>query len=158
MNNRKFLIIIILTFLSLSLFVYWKLENIPNDSLRVEMKNYTTENVKGSGIEIYLSKNNQVISLPFEFYGKAKGVWFFEGDFPVLLVDRDGKIIAESYATAQGEWTTEDFVDFRAGIEFDIPECSNRGTLIFQKDNPSDLPELDDAVEIPVLLDKLILN
>jgi len=29
---------------------------------------------------------------------------------------------------------------------------SNRGALILQKDNPSGLPEYDDALEIPVVI------
>jgi len=95
-----------------------------------------------------------VITSPLTIRGEARGVWFFEGDFPVVLTDWNGLIIAEHYATAQGAWMTEDFVPFEAVLEFPVPEdigeFSNRGSLILQKDNPSGLPEHDDALEITV--------
>ena len=50
---------------------------------------------------------------------------------------------------------TEEFVPFSAVLEFVTPTAGdpelNRGTLILQKDNPSGLPEHDDALEIPVV-------
>lgn len=95
-----------------------------------------------------------VISSPLEVIGMARGTWFFEADFQLTLVDWDGRIIAESYATAQNDWMTEKFIPFEGTIEFeppeDIGEFSNQGTLILQKANPSGLPENADALEIPV--------
>jgi len=104
---------------------------------------------KGEIIKLENVQTGQNITSPLTISGSARGTWFFEGSFPVILVDWDGKIIAESFATAQGEWMTEDFVPFTATIEFAIPnEPYNRGALILKKDNPSGLPEHDDAVEI----------
>lgn len=97
------------------------------------------------------------VQTPLTITGKARGYWFFEGSFPVVLTDWDGKIIAESYATAEGEWMTESFVPFTATIAFDSPyqigdpDFMRHGTLILRKDNPSGLPEHDDALEIPVV-------
>lgn len=88
--------------------------------------------------------------------GKARGNWFFEASFPIVLTDWDGKIIAERPATAVGEWMTEDFVPFTAILDFESPyhegdpDFMQNGMLILQKDNPSGLPEHDDALEIPV--------
>lgn len=88
--------------------------------------------------------------------GQARGGWFFEGSFPVVLTDWDGKIIAEGPATAQGEWMTSEFVPFSATLSFvspytaGDPDFMSRGTLILKKDNPSGLPENDDALEVPV--------
>ena len=62
-------------------------------------------------------------------------------------------IIAEGYATAKGEWMTEEFVEFEGVLEFEKPEYKNNGTLILRKDNPSDLLELDDALEVPVFFE-----
>jgi hypothetical protein len=45
---------------------------------------------------------------------------------------------------------TEDFVPFTATIEFETPDYGDIGALILKKDNPSGLPEHDDAYEIPV--------
>ncbi len=96
---------------------------------------------------------NQVITSPIVIEGEARGNWFFEGDFPVILTNWDGLIIAQGYATAQSDSMTEEFVRFKAEIEFEKPELYNRGSLILQKDNPSGLPENDDALEIPVLFE-----
>ena len=75
-----------------------------------------------------------------------------------MLVDWDGKIIAQCYATAKSDWMTENFIPFEGLLEFqkpfdsssDIPDFMKRGALIFKKDNPSGLPEYDDALEVPV--------
>jgi len=94
---------------------------------------------------------NQEIESPVLVQGEAKGYWFFEGDFPVVLVDWDGRIIGQGIAQAQSDWMTEDFVPFEVSLEFEKPEYSNRGALILQKDNPSGLPENDDALEVPII-------
>lgn len=96
------------------------------------------------------------VSSPLEVTGEARGPWYFEGDFPVVLTDWDGRILAEAPASAENEWMTEDFVPFRATLTFESPygpgdpDFMSRGTLILRKDNPSGRPELDAAVEIPV--------
>ncbi|PIV10093.1 MAG: hypothetical protein COS49_02380 [Candidatus Portnoybacteria bacterium CG03_land_8_20_14_0_80_41_10] len=101
-------------------------------------------------IRIGHPRPNEFIESPLVVEGQARGSWFFEGDFPVILTDWDGLIIAETYATAQSDWLTEEFVRFKTEIEFDKSELYNRGALILQKDNPSGLPENDDALEIPI--------
>ncbi|MDP3996461.1 MAG: Gmad2 immunoglobulin-like domain-containing protein [bacterium] len=94
------------------------------------------------------------ITSPVKITGEARGTWFFEANFPISVVDWDGLIIGEGYATSLGEWMTTDFVPFEAEVEFDISQIrgnySNRGALILQKANPSDLSENDDALEIPI--------
>jgi hypothetical protein len=49
---------------------------------------------------------------------------------------------------------TTDYVPFKATLTFtepeDIGDFSNRGSLILKKDNPSGLPEHDDAFEYTV--------
>lgn len=99
---------------------------------------------------------NQYISSPVTITGKARGSWYFEGSFPVILTDWDGRIIAEKVATARGPWMTEDFVPFTVTFSFESPyhtgdqDFMQRGSLILKKDNPSGLPEHDDALEIPI--------
>jgi hypothetical protein len=97
---------------------------------------------------------NQTVKSPFSVKGQARGVWFFEGSFPVFLTNWDGLIIGQGIATAQEDWMTEEFVPFTASIEFEIPAYKNNGTLILQKDNPSGLPERDDALETPLFFEK----
>ncbi|MCK5491319.1 MAG: hypothetical protein KAI67_05770 [Candidatus Pacebacteria bacterium] len=112
------------------------------------------ENEKADLIFLDSPRSNQVIKSPLVIKGQARGFWFFEGDFPVVLTNWDGLIIGQGIAVAQGEWMTEKFVSFQAVIEFEIPKYKNNGTLILRKDNPSDLREHDDALEIPVFFEE----
>lgn len=92
------------------------------------------------------------ISSPLIVKGKARGNWFFEGSFPVTLVNWDGLIIAEGYATAQGEWMTTEYVPFVGSITFEKPYTgvSDRGWIILKKDNPSGEPQFDNALEVEI--------
>lgn len=97
-----------------------------------------------------------VVGNPMTITGQARGMWYFEASFPVVLTNWDGLIIAETYASAQGDWMTEEFVPFVAELGFPNPykvgdpDFMKRGTLILRKSNASGLPEHDDALEIPV--------
>jgi hypothetical protein len=97
-----------------------------------------------------------VIGNPLQVSGVARGGWYFEATAPVSLVNWDGLIIAEGFVTATEDWMTAEFVPFSGSLEFTSPyndgdpDFMKRGTIIFQNDNPSGLPENSRAVEIPV--------
>lgn len=97
---------------------------------------------------------NQTIQSPLVIKGVARGYWFFEASFPVTLVNWDGLIIAQGIAKAKGDWMTTEFVPFEANLTFTIDKnaYSNKGTLILKRDNPSDLPQNNNSLEIPVIL------
>ena len=99
-------------------------------------------------------KEGEVVSSPLVVKGRARGTWFFEASFPVILTDWDGRIIAQIPAQAKEDWMTENFVPFEATLVFDKPlhinGVKNIGSLILKKDNPSGLPEYDDALEMTV--------
>ncbi len=92
---------------------------------------------------------DMVLENPVLIKGEARGSWFFEASFPVKLVDANDKEVASASAQAQGDWMTEDFVSFKAELEFNQPETET-GTLILKKANPSGLPENADQSEIPI--------
>lgn len=108
-----------------------------------------TSNPKVNLIQVDFPVPNTIVTSPLAITGKARGFWFFEASFPVVLLDGNGKEIVVSYATAQGEWMTEEFVPFSASITFEKPETAT-GTLVLKKDNPSGDPVRDDEVRIPV--------
>ncbi|MFA5991504.1 MAG: Gmad2 immunoglobulin-like domain-containing protein [Candidatus Doudnabacteria bacterium] len=103
-----------------------------------------TENVRNLNIQ-----PNQEIFSPLIITGEARK-WYFEGSFPVMLVNWDGLIIAQGTAQAEGDWMTENFVPFKATLIFTKPDYKDNGSLILKKDNPSGLPQFDEAVEIPI--------
>lgn len=115
-----------------------------------------TFEAKPNLIRVTTVNPGQAIETPLSIRGEARGYWFFEASFPVVLTNWDGLIIAEGFAQATDEWMTEDFVPFTVTLEFDSPyhvgdpDFMKRGTLILQKDNPSGLPEHDNALEIPI--------
>jgi hypothetical protein len=93
--------------------------------------------------------NDEIIS-PVVIEGKARGSWFFEASFPVMLADSSGKIIARGTAAAKSGWMTEDFVPFSAKLDF-TPDYGNSGTVIIHNDNPSNLPQNTRELKIPVV-------
>lgn len=96
---------------------------------------------------------NQIVSSPLVIEGVARGSWFFEATFPVVLTNWDGLIIAEGVARAESDWMTSNFVPFKAKLDFTIDKksYSDKGTLILRKDNPSGLAKNNDSLEIPVI-------
>jgi hypothetical protein len=92
---------------------------------------------------------NQIVSNPLIISGEARGYWFFEGDFPVKLVDENGVVLAEGYVTAKSDSMVEEFVQYEGSISFDAG-VSKKGELILMRDNPSGLSENDDQLIVPV--------
>lgn len=103
-------------------------------------------------IVVSYPKDNQEVKSPLKISGKARGIWFFEGSFPIDLVDSNGEIIASSIATSSEGWMTEDFIDFSSTIVFEKPTSTTRALLVLKKDNPSDNPDLDQSIFIPLIL------
>ncbi|MBN2588985.1 MAG: GerMN domain-containing protein [Sedimentisphaerales bacterium] len=96
----------------------------------------------------------QKIPSPYIIEGKARGFWFFEADFPVMLANSDGKIIASGNAKAKSNWMTEDFVQFIATLEFSSG-YERSGVVILCNNNPSGLVENNREVRIPIFFDMI---
>lgn len=98
-------------------------------------------------------KETATVSTPLTVEGKARGNWYFEGTFPVELVDYNtGLDIGEGSAKATGDWMTDDFVPFTAVLTFDKPSTTTPAILVLKKDNPSGLPENDASISIPLVV------
>ncbi len=119
---------------------------------RVFVRDIGNELEKADLIRLARPRPGDSIASPLIVEGEARGFWFFEASFPVKLFDKNGAEIPmrPGYVMASDEWMTTEFVPFRATLEFDAP-AAGRGTLMLQKDNPSGLPEHDDALFVPVL-------
>lgn len=100
-------------------------------------------------IRVTTPQAGALVESPLVVTGDARGTWYFGASFPVRLLDARGKQIAVTPAQAEGEWMTEDFVPFQATLTFDFPETET-GILVFEKDNPSGLPEHAAEVRIPI--------
>jgi hypothetical protein len=73
--------------------------------------------------------------------GMARGQWFFEGSFPVSVIDANGKVLGSGVASAEGEWMTEEFVPYTAKIEIKEKPATKQGAIILSRDNPAGGPE-----------------
>lgn len=130
-----------------------KTANAPTDGVATSTLLTTTRG--NSDIIRNLSiKTGARVGSPLTVTGEARGTWFFEASFPMILTDWDGRIIAQVPAQATSDWMTTEYVPFTATLTFTTPVAGdpavNRGSLILQKDNPSGLPQNDDALEIAV--------
>ena len=144
MKKIIYLLIILIGIIIITSGFYWlvKEQNSPGAPVETDL------------IKVESPRPNEMISSPFNITGEARGYWFFEASFPLVLTDWDGLIIAEGYATTKdgANWMTEEFVPFKGNLTFTAPTdpVSKAGYLILRRDNPSGLPENDAAVEIPI--------
>ncbi len=100
-------------------------------------------------IKVFTPTPNQTVTTPLSITGEARGQWYFEATFPILLVDANNKTLGTGYAQAIGDWMTTNYVPFSATLPFS-PPTTPTGTLILQRSNASGLPENDDEYRIPV--------
>jgi hypothetical protein len=91
-----------------------------------------------------------LIASPATIIGAVTGGgWFFEGSFPVKIMDGDGVVIGRGIAQAQADWTSTSSVPFTAIISFTAPRTAT-GTVVLSKDNPSGAPQNGMSLGIPV--------
>ena len=96
-------------------------------------------------------KPNATVGKTFVVSGQAPGPWYFEASFPIKIVDADNNFIGQGIAQAQGEWMTTDQVTFAATITLD-GSYTGPAEVVLMRDNPSGMPENDDSVSVPVLI------
>jgi hypothetical protein len=103
-------------------------------------KSFYADNVPlttGTGISNLSIIPGQKISLPITITGTAdSGNWFFEGSFPVSIIDNDDKAIITGFASAAGEWMTPDPVAFTTKLN--DAHYTGSATIVFTQDDPSD--------------------
>lgn len=111
----------------------------------------STETIVGvSGLLVVDSPQpNSLIKSPLTVSGSARGNWFFEASFPVRILDAEERELGVVPAQAKSDWMTTDFVNFSAVLDFKTPTTAT-GTLVFEKDNPSGLPQNDQKFEMLV--------
>jgi len=112
----------------------------------------TYENASANNIIAQTPRPGDVTGKTFVVSGQARGPWYFEASFPIHVLDKDGAIIATAVAQAQGDWMTENFVPFQATVT--VPQSFiGEATLVFQRDNPSALPENDASMMFPIAIE-----
>lgn len=109
---------------------------------------------------VHASENDIVVASPkpheilgsiIDVRGRARGWWYFEASFPIVIENKDGVVIGQGVGTADGEWMTEEFVPFNATLTL-TTVYTGSATLIFKKDNPSGEASRDASVRIPIVI------
>lgn len=134
---------------------------------RTQAPSVTKPSDKSDIIVVDFPKPGDIVSSPLVVKGRARGNWFFEASFPAELIQiaegTDGApdmrvVLAQTFAQAEGDWMTTDFVPFEATMMFPPIRCGESkcapqsATLVLKKDNPSGLPQTEDSISIPVSL------
>lgn len=139
-----FAIIIIFTGLLIGTYSFW------NEMRNGSQSSYTVDVQSENSVVVDTPESGSVISSPVSVSGKARGAWFFEASFPVEVIDANGSSLGMGIAQAKGDWMTEDYVPFNASVSFTKP-VTEKGFVLFKKDNPSGLPENDATIAIPII-------
>jgi hypothetical protein len=102
-------------------------------------------------VKVNLPQPGAMVKNPLIIDGEARGNWYFEASFPVVLEDSNGKILGQTIATALGDWMTAEFVPFNAKLDFKT-STTTYGVIVLKKDNPSGLPANDEEARMPIRL------
>lgn len=128
-------------------------QSLPTQAIRTQtiLPTLDTGNAaeKTNLIKVSSPNPGESVVSPLKIQGQARGTWFFEGSFPIKIVDENGTELGKTTAKAQGEWMTENFVPFSAELIFNA-KPNTKGVLILEKDNPSGLPQNANELRIPV--------
>src|SRR4030066_2200050 len=114
---KKILLILLLLVLLLATFYLINKSSYKNQSPPKKEPEISTNKAPEEDIIVDYPKPNDLVTSPLIVKGKARGTWFFEGSFPVTLYyGLGGDEAIDTYATAKGEWMTEDYVEFETTI------------------------------------------
>lgn len=105
--------------------------------------------LKTANLQVNVPLPGSTVQSPLYVEGQAVGNWYFEAVFPIKITDANGNILGQTTAHAQGDWTTTNFVPFKATLNF-VTSTTPNGFLVLKNDNPSGLPQKDEIVELPI--------
>lgn len=94
---------------------------------------------------------NAAVGKTFAIIGQAPGNWYFEASFPIEVQDASGTVLTTVVAEAQSDWMTTELVPFLANVVL-TGSYTGSAKLVLKRDNPSGLPENDDSLEIPIVI------
>lgn len=149
----KYLIFgLILICIALIFNFFGKKDNSKEISVPENILQITYINADEDKIKVELPTPGAVTGKDFSVIGVARGMWYFEATFPIDVLDKNGNKLVQTYASAEGEWMTENFVPFKSEIK--IPETYiGPATLVLHRSNASGLPEHDASISFPFIIE-----
>ena len=110
---------------------------------------------RGSKLILENLKQGDTVEDGYEVKGKVSGEWFFEGNFPVRVLNEQGEIVKFISVTTQDDWMTSDLISFSFKLDTQLEEESIV-VLRFEKSNPSGLEENDDFAQVTITVKPII--
>ncbi len=147
--KNLYIVLAALIILGAGYFLYTQTANAPTEV--PETSTFSYINASTENIVIDEPGPNATVGTTFTVTGSARGPWYFEASFPVVVTDQSGNVIAQLPATADGDWMTVEFVPFSATVTVSNG-YTGPATITLKKDNPSGLPEHDASVSYPVVI------
>ena len=150
--------LVVLVVLGIGYFVYTETAQAPTDSaihtgtgVNPNASPYSYLNASGDTILVEAPVLNATLGKTFTVSGKARGPWYFEASFPVVVTDANGAVLAQVPAKANGDWMTNDFVPFSADVTLSNG-YTGPATITLKKDNPSGEAQNEASVSYPVTI------
>ncbi len=111
------------------------------------------------GQKLYLDniKSGDTVDIGYEVKGEVLGSWFFEGSFPVRVLNIQGEVVSSLVASTSDDWMKETTVPFSIVINFPL-EQEGAYVLQFEKSNPSGLDENSDIAKVAITIKPLEKN
>jgi len=96
--------------------------------------------------------NATIASSTLTFSGEAKGFWFVNPSFPVILrAVESGQTLASGRATSEGNWLDTDFVKFSGKLHFKV-STTTLAELVLKSENNTGLNS-DNELIVPIILE-----
>jgi len=116
----------------------------------VPVCDYSVLNSKAEKIRVLYPRPNITVENSYlEIIGQARGSWYFEASFPILIKNIKGDTLYSGNIMTRQDWMTNDFVSFRKDLKLP-PDIKGKVLLILKNDNPSGVPEKDEELVIPL--------
>lgn len=150
MNTRivwGFLLVLSLIIIGLA----WVLFAIPAPAVAPTLEAPQGEEALHSQVSVLSPVKESTVGKTFVVMGQAPGNWYFEASFPIEVRDASGAVLTTVVAQAQSDWMTTELVPFLAEVAL-TGSYTGPATLVLKRDNPSGLPENDDQLEIPIVI------
>lgn len=92
-----------------------------------------------------------VVSGVKSYRGTVKGAYFFEANIRINVLSANKQLLKAGNAVATTDWMTTGPVDFEGNIDF-TGLAKGSAYIEIHNDNPSDLPENDKSILIPIII------
>ncbi|OGG59194.1 hypothetical protein A3C89_04130 [Candidatus Kaiserbacteria bacterium RIFCSPHIGHO2_02_FULL_50_50] len=123
--------------------------SLSHEAEEVSITETVREDTVETRIRVTTPTKNAKVTSPITIKGEAVGPWFFEGSFPITILDGNSNVLAQGAAVASGNWMQEGFVPFTATIYFS-KSPTDGGKIRLHKANASGLPAGEASFDVPV--------